>query len=107
MTHHIRVGAEYKTNKESNISLAYTSAFTPDQRGHTVSDGNFATSDNRTKANKQMHNLALDYASPAGLKAGVNYTSYRSESNQDFTNKNREETTSRSQPTSGHNIERL
>ena len=73
MTHHIRVGAEYKTNKESNISLAYTSAFTPDQRGHTVSDGNFATSDNRTKANKQMHNLALDYASPAGLKAGVNY----------------------------------
>ena len=106
MTHHIRVGAEYKTNKESNISLAYTSAFTPDQRGHTVSDGNFATSDNRTKANKQMHNLALDYASPAGLKAGVNYTSYRSESNQDFTNKNREENTSRFQITSGQNIDR-
>ena len=50
--------------------------------------------------------LALDYASPAGLKAGVNYTSYRSESNQDFTNKNREENTSRFQTTSGQNIDR-
>ena len=53
-----------------------------------------------------MHNLALDYASPAGLKAGVNYTSYQSESNQDFTNKNREENTSRFQTTSGQNIDR-
>lgn len=98
MTHHIRVGAEYKTNKESNISLAYTSAFTPDQRGHTVSDGNFATSDNRTKANKQMHNLALDYASPAGLKAGVNYTSYRSESNQDLLIRTEKKTPAVSKP---------
>lgn len=106
MTHNIRVGTEYKTNKGNNISLAYTSAFTPDRRSHAASDGNFATSDNRTAADKRMHNLALDYMSPIGLKAGVNYTSYRSESNQDFTNKDREESVNRFQTTSGQNIDR-
>ena len=34
-----------------------------------------------------MHNLALDYLSGFGMKAGINYTSYHSESQQQFTNK--------------------
>ena len=34
-----------------------------------------------------MHNLALDYLSGFGMKAGINYTSYHSESHQQFTNK--------------------
>ena len=37
------------------------------------------------KKEAQMHNLALDYLSGFGMKAGINYTSYHSESHQQFT----------------------
>lgn len=106
LTHHVRAGAEYKINEESNISVAYTGVFHPNNKNHSSSQGNFATSDNRTGKSNRMHNLALDYISAFGMKAGVNYTSYRSESHQDFTNKDEEENTSSFQTTSGQRIDR-
>lgn len=106
LTHHVRAGAEYKINEESNISLAYTGVFNPANKNHSSSQGNFATSDNRTEKSNRMHNLAVDYISSFGMKAGANYTSYRSESHQDFTNKDEKENTSSFRTTSGQHIDR-
>ncbi|MCD7926703.1 MAG: TonB-dependent receptor family protein [Bacteroides sp.] len=106
LTHNVRVGAEYKIDDVSNISMAYTGAFNPNNKNHSSSNGNFATSDNSTKGNNQMHNLALDYMSGFGMKAGVNYTSYQSDSNQEFANKDSEDRASRFQTASGQSIDR-
>lgn len=104
ITHNVRTGAEYKFNDDSHISLAYTGAFNPGNKNHSRANGNITTADNLTKKDKQMHNLALDYLSESGMKAGVNYTSYHSESNQKFTNKDNENQTSEFQTTSGQTI---
>lgn len=106
LTHNVRTGAEYKLSERSNISLGYTGAFSPRNRNHSSSTGNFATSDNRTGKENRMHNLALDYVSSFGMKAGANYTSYRSESHQDFTNKDEEGKMSSFRTTSGQHIDR-
>lgn len=106
ITHNLRLGAEYKLNEESSLSVAYTGAYTPRQKTRTFSDGNFATSHNSVRGSNQMHNVALDYASSFGMKAGVNYTAYQSESKQDFKNLDKENQTSRFQTESGKNIDR-
>ena len=36
------------------------------------------------KKEARMHNIALDYLSGFGMKAGINYTSYHSESHQQY-----------------------
>lgn len=105
-THDVRLGAEYKLNEESCLSVAYTGAYTPRQKNRVFSDGNFAASHNSTRGNNRMHNAALDYISSFGLKAGVNYTSYCSESKQDFRNVDGENHTSRFQTESSKNIDR-
>ena len=53
-----------------------------------------------------MHNIALDYLSGFGMKAGINYTSYHSESHQQFTNKDNKNQTSEFHTTSGQTIDR-
>ena len=106
MTHNVRVGTAYHFNDDSHINLSYTGAFSPGNSNHSRSNGNFTTADNLTLKDKQMHNLALDYTSGFGMNAGMNYTSYQSESNQQFTNKDNENQTSEFQTTSGQTIDR-
>ena len=60
----------------AHINLAYTGVFNPNNDNHSYSDGNITTADNRTKKETRMHNIALDYLSSFGMKAGINYTSY-------------------------------
>lgn len=71
ITHYVRTGAEYKFNGSAHINLAYTGIFNPNNDNHSYSDGNITTADNRTKKEAQMHNLALDYLSGFGMKAGI------------------------------------
>lgn len=104
LAHNVRVGAEYKMNEQSSVSLAYTGIFMPDNEIRSWSNGNFATSNNLNKGNNKMQNLALDYISSFGMRAGVNYTSYQSEGNQDFANKDKEGNTSSFRTTSGQHI---
>lgn len=106
LTHNVRVGAEYKFNEESNISLSYTGVFNPNIKNLAHSTGNFATSDNIKKGNNEMHNLAADYIWSGGTKAGVNYTSYRSEDNQNFTNKDTEDKLNNFRTASGQRVDR-
>lgn len=106
ITHYVRTGAEYKFNGSAHINLAYTGIFNPNNDNHSYSDGNITTADNRTKKEAQMHNLALDYLSGFGMKAGINYTSYHSESHQQFTNKDNKKQTSEFHTTSGQIIDR-
>ena len=106
LTHNVRLGTTYQINEKSDISLTYTGAYSPHNKSHASSDGDFATSDNAEKGNDRMHNLALDYTSAFGMKTGVNYTSYQSEENQDFTNRDSEDETSRFRTTSGQTIDR-
>ena len=106
ITHYVRTGAEYKFNDNAHINLAYTGVFNPNNDNHSYSDGNITTADNRTKKETRMHNIALDYLSSFGMKAGINYTSYHSESHQQFTNKDNKNQTSEFHTTSGQTIDR-
>jgi hypothetical protein len=106
ITHYVRTGAEYKFNDNAHINLAYTGVFNPNNDNHSYSDGNITTADNRTKKEARMHNIALDYLSGFGMKAGINYTSYHSESHQQFTNKDNKNQTSEFHTTSGQTIDR-
>ena len=105
LTHNLRAGAEYKFSEKSNVSLAYTGAFSPDTKNRAHSAGSFASSDNLKKGDSRMHNLALDFLS-GGTKAGVNYTSYWSKEGQDFINRNAENERSRFQTTATQVIDR-
>lgn len=106
LTHNVRIGGEYKFNEESNISLSYTGAFNPNTKNTAHSAGNFAISDNIKKGDDRMHNLALDYLTSNGIKAGANYTSYKSGDDQYFTNKDAENKLNKFQTTSGQCIDR-
>lgn len=106
LTHNVRIGGEYKFNEESNISLSYTGAFNPNTKNTAHSAGNFAISDNIKKGDDRMHNLALDYLASNGIKAGANYTSYKSGDDQYFTNKDAENKLNKFQTTSGQCIDR-
>lgn len=106
LTHNVRIGGEYKFNEESNISLSYTGAFNPNTKNTAHSAGNFAISDNLKKGDDRMHNLALDYLASNGIKAGANYTSYKSGDDQYFTNKDAENKLNKFQTTSGQCIDR-
>lgn len=105
LTHNVRAGAEYQFNEKSNISLVYTGAFSPGIKNRSHSTGNFAVSDNFKEGDSRMHNLALDYLSGIGTKAGVNYTSYRSNDEQDFTNRDAENHSSKFRTTASQNID--
>lgn len=106
LTHNVRIGGEYKFNEENNISLSYTGAFNPNTKNTAHSAGNFAISDNIKKGDDRMHNLALDYLTSNGIKAGANYTSYKSGDDQYFTNKDAENKLNKFQTTSGQCIDR-
>lgn len=79
-THSFRVGADYTIAKDHQLSFVY--------------NGNYTTSHNRMNINGSqqsatlsnstdwLHNGRLDYSTPFGMKAGVEFTYYRSPSDQ-------------------------
>jgi hypothetical protein len=87
--HHIRFGMDYKLTEKDHLNLAYTSQITNNVDNNELSSGTFSSSDNH-KENKspiQMHDVLVDYSTGFGLKAGMEYTFYKTRTDQDFTEK--------------------
>ncbi|MDR1879431.1 MAG: outer membrane beta-barrel family protein [Tannerellaceae bacterium] len=80
---------DYKLSDKDRVGLAYTSQIIAGMNNNENSDGVFSQSANHKQEDKpiQMHHLLLDYSSPSGLKAGMEYTGYRDRTSQHFTEK--------------------
>lgn len=80
--HNLRTAFEYNFNDKSNISIAYTASYTPDQYNNSQTAGNYQTSNVDKYMDTQMHNITLQYHSKFGLDLGGDYTHYTSNNNQ-------------------------
>lgn len=79
-SHQIRLGADYSFDKNHLLSFVYTTAFTNDKHYATVTGAQNSVTDSH--ADSQLHNAKLDYQTPFGLKAGAEFTFYRSPGSQ-------------------------
>lgn len=79
-SHNVRWGADYNFAENHQLSMVYNGNFT---NGHNLStvDGS-QISDVHTRSTDQLHNGRVDYRAPFGMKAGVEFTYYRSPSTQ-------------------------
>lgn len=104
----IRLGAEYKISEKDLLNLAYTSKLNTSYNSTLYSYGTFSNSRNhKVNANPgQMHNISLSYTSGIGLNSGVDYTYYKDNTIQNFSDKSRN-TDSRFVATSLQEINRL
>jgi hypothetical protein len=85
----IRLGMDYKLTEKDHLNLTYTSQITNNVDNNEFSDGTFSLSDNH-KENKspiQMHNVLMDYSAGFGMNAGMEYTFYKTHTNQSFSEK--------------------
>ncbi len=84
VNHNIRFGLDYDLDKKNKLGLVYTGALSPSFHREEVSSGNYSNSDTDKDGDDKMHNLDLSYTFASGLRAGVNYTYYDSQSTQNF-----------------------
>ncbi|WP_294684581.1 outer membrane beta-barrel family protein [uncultured Bacteroides sp.] len=80
--HNLRTAFEYNFNDKSNINIAYTGSYTPDQYNNSQTTGNYQTSNVDKYMDIQMHNITLQYHSKFELDLGGDYTHYTSNNNQ-------------------------
>lgn len=79
-SHQIRLGIDYAFTDRHLLSLVYTTAFTDSKHNATVTGAQNSLTNSH--ADNQLHNTKLDYQTPFGLKAGVEFTYYRSPGSQ-------------------------
>ena len=74
-THNFRLGSDYQIGKDHSLSFVYNGTYgTTHNRQHTTGT---QTSKTRSGATSWLHNGRLDYHAPIGLKAGAEFTWYR------------------------------
>ena len=77
-THAFRLGMDYDFNENHQLSLVYNGSFGP---SHSISDINgWLTASSRFDNKDYLHNGRLDYKTPFGMKAGLEFTYYKSPS---------------------------
>ena len=79
-THSVRLGADYLIAEEQQLSFVYNGTFTNGHNRTTVEGAQ--TSNTQTRSTDQLHNGRVDYRTPFGLKAGAEFTFYKSPSTQ-------------------------
>lgn len=75
--HHVRTGIHYKFAPQTQLSLAYTGAFTPHPKTYSLTTGTVSSGATRNTGQTQLHNISLAFESNIGLKAGADYTHYK------------------------------
>lgn len=79
-THNFRVGADYNIAKDHQLSLVYNGSYSTSHNWKGVTGTQVSTT--HSNSTDWLHNGRLDYRTPFGLKAGAEFTYYRSPSNQ-------------------------
>ena len=85
LTHTFRLGTTYKPTADDRLSLSYMGSLKPDGKSVMDAWGNVTNSRNDKRSDIQLHNASLNYTAGFGLSAGVDYTYYKDENTQDFT----------------------
>lgn len=80
--HNLRTAFEYNFNDKSDISIAYTGSYTPNQYNNSRTTGNFQTANVDKNIDTRMHNFTVQYQSGFGLEIGGDYTHYTSDNDQ-------------------------
>ncbi|WP_455584391.1 TonB-dependent receptor domain-containing protein [Bacteroides sp.] len=80
--HNLRTAFEYNFDDKSNVNIAYTGSYIPDQYNNSRTTGNYQTSNVDKFVDTRMHNVTLQYHSGFGLDIGGDYTHYTSDNNQ-------------------------
>lgn len=80
--HQVRGSLDYQLRPKSSISVAYTGSFVPDGDNLSLAHGNFQQSDLHKQMQSAMHNVALRYEAPFGLKVGGDFTRYTADNDQ-------------------------
>ncbi|WP_300728950.1 outer membrane beta-barrel family protein [uncultured Bacteroides sp.] len=86
----LRLNTDYKIKENSELSFTYTTNFKTDGDAWSTTTGNISNGNNYQGTKDQMHNLALSYAAPFGLKIGTDYTFFKLNGNQDFEDTDKE-----------------
>lgn len=105
-THNLRSAFEYHFDDRSNIQVAYTGSFTPDQFNNSRTTGNYQTGNVDKYIDTRMHNVSLQYRSGFGLDAGADYTRYTSDIGQTLHTEFQDGTPARFSMTGGQKIDR-
>lgn len=79
-THSIRLGGDYRIAKDHQLSFVYYTNISKGRNWGTVNGSQLSHTD--TRETSQLHNGRLDYRTPFGMKAGVEYTNYTTPSTQ-------------------------
>lgn len=87
IAHNFRMGLNYNLTEKDEITFVYTAGITPCLDLVQRSTGDFAQSETRRTQEEpgQMHNFGLNYNARTGTSAGLDYTYYRDQSVQDYT----------------------
>lgn len=87
LSHNMRLGMNYSLSETGEISLAYTASLTPTLNRTEISSGDFASSETKRRMvdPEQMHNVSLHYKSGKGTVIGADYTFFRDNTVQDYT----------------------
>lgn len=78
--HQVRFGMDYAFAEDHQLDLIYNSAFSNSKNHSWVTGTEQSTT--KTYGESQLHNAKLDYQAPFGLKAGAEFTFYRSPGDQ-------------------------
>lgn len=73
--HNWRVGADYNFGQKHSLSGVYTGSYAKGTEVYTTTG--FHNAVNNALSVNQMHNGRIDYNTPFGLSAGVEFTSYK------------------------------
>ena len=79
-THNFRVGADYNIAKDHQLSFVYNGGYSTSHNWTGVTGTQVSTT--HGNSTDWLHNGRLDYQTPIGLKAGVEFTWYNAPGNQ-------------------------
>ncbi len=74
--HDVRAAYEYRFNDRNSVDVAYTGMFSPRIKGDSHTTGSFQESRNVKDSDTKLHNVALHVVTGIGLSAGLDYTHY-------------------------------
>lgn len=78
--HTFRLGVDYQLGEKQQLSFVYNGKWSPQNSRYAING--WVKSDSYSSDRSQLHNARLDYEAPFGLKTGVEFTFYKSPSEQ-------------------------
>jgi len=106
-THNVRGEVIYKFNDKDQLSATYTGQYSPHHTATEWSKGNISNSQNHKSETNYLHNFSIYFNHSENVKLGLDYTSYKSDNTQLFTDIDSVNATTKFTAQSGQKVSRL